>query len=356
MSELTVGVALATHNGERFLAEQLDSLARQTHLPDQLLVHDDCSHDATLDIVEHFAREAPFPVHLVRASSPLGYGRAFLDAARLCRTDLVAFCDQDDIWKPEKLRRCVAEFAARPDVTLVVHSATLLEDGSGITRRSYPDFARRQVLDPISTPILPRLHGFAMVASRRLVDPWEVVPEPAGALFPWDHDDWTATVAAALGAVCFLPDRLVLYRQHGENVWGAPPSTPIPRLRASLAYRSHEAEYFRDTAVWARDHVRVLQELGLRLDQLPSPVRRDGPRVRARLWSRLADVNERRAALYARPRRRREVLPLLIASSVRGDYGSRGHGALGLSSLARDSLYAVGLLGAVGRVVTRTPA
>ncbi len=340
---LTIAVALATHDGGEFLAEQLDSLARQRRLPDELIVHDDCSVDQTVEIVERFARTAPFPVRLVQARERRGYGRAFLEAARLSRTDLVAFCDQDDIWSQDKLARCAVEIERRPDVTLVVHSARVIGDVRGRRGAGFPAFRRARVLDPAATPILPRLPGFAMVASRLVIDPWEVIEQPAESPYGWDHDDWTATIAAAVGRVSFLPDRLVLYRQHAGNVWGAPPSGTRGRIRTSLAYRGEEAEWYSETAAWARDHVRVLEALAQRAGDLPVAAR-DGPAIRARLWARLATVNDRRAELYAQRDDRLDRLAAVTRRALRGDYGSRGRGGLGASSLGRDLFHATGLL------------
>ena len=349
----TVGVVLATHNGERFLGDQLDSLARQTRLADELVVHDDCSEDRTVEIVEEFSRTAPFPVRLAPREPRLGYARAFGRAARLCRTDLVAFCDQDDVWRADKLERCAAEFERQADVTLVVHSAVVT--GTAARRPpSFPTVNRKRVLDPSSTPILPRVPGFAMVVSRRHVDPWTIVHESEHSVVGWDHDDWAATIAAAVGSVVFLPARLVSYRQHEANVWGMPASRLTHRMRVSLSDRTNEEEWYRELALWARDHVRLLEDLHDRIKDLPGEIRRDGPRIRSRFWSRLARVNDARADLYAVGKPGPALLATTIAHAARGDYGRRARGGLGGSSLGRDLMRSFGLLEPLGRLVERT--
>ena len=304
MARLAVSVAMATRNGERFLPEQLVSLASQTYLPCELVVRDDSSSDRTVDTVERFARTAPFPVNIIRSTVRRGYASAFLEAASQCSGDYVAFSDQDDIWKPEKLQRCMAEFEQQSDVTLVTHSAHVLAEGPLRRSRSYPRHTRRRVTTPESTPIMPSVPGFAMVASRLAVDPRQVVSEPPESVFAWDHDDWTMTLASALGKVVFLPEQLVLYRQHDANAWGAPASAVRDRLRVSLAARGREEEMHRWIAEWAREHVQLME----RLDQAPRGtlvVPTDGPRNRARLWGRLAEVSDHRADLYAMKRRER---------------------------------------------------
>jgi glycosyltransferase involved in cell wall biosynthesis len=344
MAGLAVSVAMATHNGERFLPDQLASLASQTYPPCELVVHDDSSSDRTVDTVGRFARTAPFSVNIIRSTARRGYPSVFLEAARQCSGDYIAFCDQDDVWKPEKLERCMAEFERQGDVTLVTHSAHVLEEGTQRRSRSYPRHRRRSVTTPRSTPIMPTLPGFAMVASRLAFDARRVVSDPSRAEFAWDHDDWTMTVASALGNVVFLPEQLVLYRQHDANVWGAPALAVRERLKVSVASRGQEEEMYRWIAEWAREHVRLMEQLD-RAARGTLAVPMDGPRSRARLWGRLAEVSDHRANLYAMKRRGPAAMAVLLGGLVRGDYRGRAKGGSGGSSLARDALYVSGLLG-----------
>ena len=101
-----ISIAMATYNGSKYLREQLDSLAAQTLPPCELVVTDDGSTDDTLGILDRFRRRAPFPVHLHRNEQRLGYRDNFLKAAQLCSGELIAFCDQDDVWMPDKLLSC----------------------------------------------------------------------------------------------------------------------------------------------------------------------------------------------------------------------------------------------------------
>src|SRR5690242_9734869 len=127
MNKTRVSVAMATYNGDRFLQEQLDSVARQTLLPCELVACDDGSTDGTLDILHQFAAKAPFPVHVHQNQARLGYGPNFLRAASLCSGELLAFCDQDDVWLEQKLQKCAAVLS-RPRNVLVIHSAEVVDE------------------------------------------------------------------------------------------------------------------------------------------------------------------------------------------------------------------------------------
>ena len=105
-----ISIAMATYNGEQFLDEQLRSLNEQVTPPHEIVVCDDQSTDRTRDLLARFARKASFPVKLFTNDRRLGWRENFLRAARLCSSEYISFCDQDDIWLKEKL--AVVEFTS----------------------------------------------------------------------------------------------------------------------------------------------------------------------------------------------------------------------------------------------------
>src|SRR5262249_13539560 len=118
---MSISIAMATYNGQRHIQRQLDSLAAQTHLPAELVVSDDMSSDETLKIVDAFAKTAPFQVRIYQSKTRLGYRANFMRAAGLCQSDLIAFCDQDDYWYPNKIATCIEAFNDR-EVLLACHN------------------------------------------------------------------------------------------------------------------------------------------------------------------------------------------------------------------------------------------
>jgi glycosyltransferase involved in cell wall biosynthesis len=213
---------MATFNGEKYILQQLESIARQTLLPTELVITDDGSTDGTLKIVEDFAGGVPFPVKVIRNLSRLGYADNFLKAASLCQGDLIAFCDQDDIWMEEKLSVCVQLFCD-PEVGLVAHSAqTILQ--SGERGRCYPHFSRTIVLDHGKCNPFANRPGFAMVIRKDLLGMFDADRRPERLL---SHDHWLWFLAASSGKVATLARILTLYRQHEGNVFGAPARSAI---------------------------------------------------------------------------------------------------------------------------------
>src|SRR5215510_13144854 len=98
-----ISIAMCTHNGAPYLAEQLNSILAQTRLPDEVVVCDDCSSDNSRAILESFASKAPFLVSLQFNEQRLGSTKNFEKTIELCQGDVIALCDQDDVWSIEKL-------------------------------------------------------------------------------------------------------------------------------------------------------------------------------------------------------------------------------------------------------------
>lgn len=231
MSNSAISVAMATYNGERFLQEQLDSLARQTLLPSELIVCDDGSTDGTLDILRRFQARSPFPVRIQRNEARLSAGFNFLCALGRCTGDLVAFCDQDDIWKEQKLSVC-AEIMRDPGVTLVSHSAVVFSSLPLLRPWKQPHHRRRSVWSS-SRDLAVRgweTPGFSIVLRRAVLKKVQI-PEYSAAFCPGcTHDLWACIAALLCGRVVLLPDELVLRRLHEENVTLRPPRTGLKRL------------------------------------------------------------------------------------------------------------------------------
>ncbi|HJS91190.1 MAG TPA: glycosyltransferase family 2 protein [Steroidobacteraceae bacterium] len=223
---MRISIAMATYNGERYVREQLESLGAQTRMPDELVVRDDGSTDGTVEILRAFARAAPFPVRVYPGECNLGYTRNFLEAARLCTGDWIAFCDQDDVWLPEKLatieryattERC----AAGGGTLLIVHSAETVDRNLTPTRVRYPDFRRRGVYGQFQLPTWWIVEGFVMAFRADLMSilPDEEQQRPAALPpMPRGHDAAICRLARILGDVVVLPDRLALHRWHGASL------------------------------------------------------------------------------------------------------------------------------------------
>jgi len=217
-----ISVAMATYNGERFIEEQLESLSAQTTFPVELHIGDDGSTDATEDIVRQFARNAPFPVHFRRNQVRLGFGENFIQTALGCSGEWVAFCDQDDVWLPTKLERCVEEIAHGPaDLALIAHNATITDAHLRRTGALYK-YPARKLTSALGLPPEWYCIGATQVFRANLLCG---IPCDRRVSFPWHshreaHDVWVALIANCTGSILRLNDELIRYRRHDMTVTG----------------------------------------------------------------------------------------------------------------------------------------
>jgi glycosyltransferase involved in cell wall biosynthesis len=223
MSTVRFSIAMATYNGERFLQAQLDSLARQTMLPHELVVCDDGSTDATLDVLTGFARTAPFKVNLIQNEQNIGFGDTFLRAASLCNGNWIAFSDQDDVWFRTKLQRCADVIAQYPEAVLLSHSAEQVDQDLRPLAHRLPNHRTLTISRRLSGTGRSRMPGFSCVFLRKLLEPLPLHERPDNPFQPGEkqvHDQLIVHLADAYGDTIRLPESLALYRRHGHAVTG----------------------------------------------------------------------------------------------------------------------------------------
>ncbi len=286
MSLQPVTILLATFNGDRFLPAQLASIAAQVEVDWQLLWRDDGSTDSTVAVLEAFAARHPGRVQrLDTGPRQLGIGGSFQQLlAAASGLQPVAFCDQDDVWLPDKLARALAALGSSPDRPALYCARQRLVDAQ---------------LQPLTlSPGLRRRPGFGNALVQNIATGCTLVLNPAArqvALslpMPTEslHDWWSyLTVTAVGGTVIHDPEPAVLYRQHGRNAVGAKGN---PLSRAAAAWQRGTALFLRRVAA----HAAALRGLpGLRPDaarQLNALLGWADPRPQVRLTAM------RRAGLY----------------------------------------------------------
>lgn len=211
---------MGTYNGGRFIAEQLDSIAQQTHTNWTLAVSDDGSSDETLVVLGDYTARWPEGRLTLRHGPCEGFCRNFLSLA--CDPGTIsnyyAFADQDDIWKPEKISRAIAWIETIPSEVPALYCArTKSVDENGKTLAFSPRFR----LQPnFKNALVQSIGGgntmvFNEAARKLLVAAGPDVTVPS-------HDWWLyLLVSGCGGVVCYDQEPSLLYRQHRGNLVGA---------------------------------------------------------------------------------------------------------------------------------------
>jgi glycosyltransferase involved in cell wall biosynthesis len=219
----TVTLLLPVYNGERFLAAQLDSLLAQTHADWICLVRDDGSSDGSMAIVRRYQARHPDRFRIIEDGlGNLGTVRCLNTLAQHVDTPLFGFCDQDDVWLPQKLEasvRALQGLQADAGVPALAYCDMLVTDEA--LEPLAPSFwnmtrGRRYAVGLRGLPVLNMVAGCTMLGNRALLQAAFPVPSCAPM-----HDYWVGLVAKFAGHAVAIEEPLMLYRQHGRNQLGA---------------------------------------------------------------------------------------------------------------------------------------
>lgn len=221
----SVDILLSTYNGEEYLKDQLDSIRRQTFANWRLLAYDDGSSDKTCQILKEYSSKDS-RIHQVKLGSRTGDpGRNFLNLLALSDAPYVMFCDQDDVWMPTKMETFLHKaqmeaqegtpFLAFSDLRVVDANLHTIDDSYFHDMQINP--YRTQTNQLLAQNVVT---GCAMMINRPLAE----VATKCG--FADDdrvvmHDWLLGILADCLGEMSYLPEKTVLYRQHGTNEVGA---------------------------------------------------------------------------------------------------------------------------------------
>ena len=221
-----VDILLSTCNGEKFLSAQIDSLLYQTYSDWRLIIRDDLSSDGTMSLINKYKSKYPDKIYVQDnqsvKKSVIGSFESLLEAST---ARYVAFCDQDDVWTPDKLLLQVEKMrqleAIHGDsMPMLVHTdLSVVDDQLELINES---FWKYQHLNPDKMSSLPRLlvqncvTGCTVLINRPLIA--LALPFPDGVIM---HDWWMALIAASEGIVCDMKTSTVKYRQHDNNDTGA---------------------------------------------------------------------------------------------------------------------------------------
>lgn len=250
-----VQILLSTWNGERWLPELLRSLERQTVQDWQLLVRDDGSSDQSLRLLLEWQAEHPQHVAgILRDGRHLGSKQSFSRLVEISTAPCLMFCDQDDIWFPEKvelqytaLRRLAGQYG--DESPLLVHSdLAVVDEHKELQTASFWEYRHFDVGQRKQAYLLNNVvTGCATAFNRAAAE--LAFPLPPYAM---QHDRWLGLVCAWFGHVQPQPQPLLLYRQHEANLIGAE--------SASLAGLGERVD------AWSRQAEAFLQQFGNRLE------------------------------------------------------------------------------------------
>jgi len=224
MNKPMVDILLATYNGSMFLREQIDSLFKQTYKNIRICIRDDGSTDDTLSIIEEYQERFPNFIEIVPGGNHDGIAFNFSVLLSYSTTPYVMFCDQDDVWLPDKVMVTLnkvqeLERVYGSNIPILVHTdLKVVDEGLSTLGDSFWDY---QKLNPRKNTLNRLLvqnvvTGCSMMINRCLIKRCGKIPSNAVM-----HDWWIALVASSFGIISIVESTTVLYRQHSNNDTGA---------------------------------------------------------------------------------------------------------------------------------------
>ncbi len=217
-----ISVCIATYNGEKYLAEQLQSILSQLSENDEIVISDDNSQDRTIEIAESFADPRIF---IIKNSVNKGVVRNFERALEAAKGDYIFLSDQDDVWLEGKVALSMQKLheleQGNKELPVLVFSDMTVTDENlkTVTPSQFSHTKNDTATSP--TPrvlsVANRLPGNTLAFNRKAKEASLPIED-----FAVMHDWWiSCSVVAAGGAVAAIEKPLVLYRQHSSNVLGA---------------------------------------------------------------------------------------------------------------------------------------
>jgi len=222
---MNVAVLLSTYNGETYLREQLDSLLSQDFKDFKIYVRDDGSSDGTISIVEKYCNKDERVIKVL-SDGNIGCAASFLTLLKSVEADVYMFCDQDDIWLPNKIQRVVDYYSkANMNVATLYHCDLKVVDQE--LNLIHSSFLKHQKMSAMNAMTRDNLfiQNFVVGCSSAInLSLAKIVLENLNAQHFNKiamHDWWFAITAKVYGEIFYDDVQTILYRQHSNNVLGA---------------------------------------------------------------------------------------------------------------------------------------
>lgn len=246
-----ISIVMATYNGEKYLAEQIDSILVQTYSDFELIICDDCSTDNTRSILKEYEQKDK-RIKLYFNTTNIGFKKNFEKMLHLCTGEFIAFADQDDVWFKEHIEIlikniCNADLiacnAVITDNNLVPMGYTM-QDISGIKKNlTNPDFLFSHEL------YSNMFQGTACLLRSSLLK--VLLPVPDCIAF---HDYWSALIAGTNNGLRYLSEPILLYRQHEKQITTNKKVSLLTLIKQTLERKSFNIEQ-------RQNQVQILKQL-----------------------------------------------------------------------------------------------
>ncbi len=221
MEKKRLSVAIATYKGENFIEQQLQSIIDQTCPVDEIIIRDDRSPDNTAEVIRNFIEKNNLSSVIDFKINPAnkGYASNFVGALRETSGDYIFFCDQDDIWCPDRVENMVKALETHPDAMLIgsefepFKSSADAPDVPAWELKKFKNDDSMEKLSFNSENIFIGCQGCTMAMRRSFIDRVDKYWYEG-----WAHDEFVWKLALSMGGLYFYHRVTLKRRLHSDNV------------------------------------------------------------------------------------------------------------------------------------------
>lgn len=224
-SDILLSVCMVVYNQEQYVRDALDSvLMQKVNFPIEIIISDDCSMDATPEILHEYSVTFPGIVKPVFGSKNLGYPNNQRRSLEAATGKYIALCDSDDYWTdPYKLQKQVDYLESHPECAICFHNVMNIYDGT---------IGHRSLLVPLDFPseltiedVITR-KWFLATNSEVFRSEYLTFPDWYDSVL---HIDYVLNlILSQRGTLHYMPDVMSVYRhtaisvnaQHRDGEWG----------------------------------------------------------------------------------------------------------------------------------------
>lgn len=212
MNDKKVVIIMSTYNGEKYIAEQIDSLINQTYKNIEILIRDDGSKDKTIEIIKKYQEKNPNII--LKEGENKGFINSFFELLNMADTKAkyFAYCDQDDVWMEDKIERAVSfmEKSNSSKPVLYFSNSDYYDGNMNFLKTA----EKNKVYNFRNSLVECVTQGMTMVINRTAKE-LIVNNRPQNCLF---HDWWTYMICSGFGEIIYDNKSLVKYRRHNKSV------------------------------------------------------------------------------------------------------------------------------------------
>lgn len=264
-----INILLTIYNGNKYLNEQLNSLFNQTYQNFKILIRDDNSTDNSIEIIKKFQKEYPNKIKLITDNlGNLGSSKSFIKLLEYSDNGYIMFCDQDDVWLPNKIELSLQkikelENETKADIPLLVFTDLhVVDQNLKIIENSFWEYQK----------LIPKItKNWKMLVAQNVITGCTIMmnrrAKEVSLPFTLDmmiHDQWIGVNVAKYGKIDYIKEQTILYRQHGSNVAGAHRygltyiKNKLQDIRKIIYYQVKASKHFEETNVMELIYLKII--------------------------------------------------------------------------------------------------